>query len=446
MASIPDIEPAPSRLAGWSARVSERLGIGTDTLLDYAKLLTGQVGRLVFSLAYFLMLANALSLSAFGVFATASAVGVVLSRVAAFGFVSPLYRTACVRPRLVGSFSLGYLAALTASLPLVALLGLAIHALVFADAISLGAFALIVVAEVVLWRTAEVIVVVNNGLHRFARASAAVIANTAVRSLAALLFMLAATDGRGTLEDWALWYAGANALTLLGTCLFLQPHARLRWKPAIWLARWRDALGVAGAEVLFYLQSEMDKVVVLAFGGPVTAGLYAIVMRLADLTAIPLRSMMTLLIQRIMKDRGLGRTWMVWAGLEGAIALVSILGMGALALLLNLMPEALGENVATAAPFVLLVLAAPAFRNLVEFHTEILYAFERTGERLVQLAMVMGAKIALLIALLSMAAGFGTVALWLNGVFAILWLVSAAFTYNRLASAGFRTPQHGGRG
>ena len=433
MTSVPDT--APSTGLPWIGERLERAGIGMATLLDYAKLLSGQVGRLVFSLAYFLILANALTLAEFGVFATASATGVVLSRVAAFGFVSPLYRTACVRRRLVGHFSAGYLVALLASLPLVAALAALAFSTLFAGQLGAGAFALVMLAEIVLWRTAEVVVVVNNGLNRFARAAALVIANTALRAGAAGAFLL---WGSGDLGGWAWWYAAANGVTLIAALIFLQPRTRLRWAPGVWLARWRDAIGVCAAEVTFYLQSEMDKLLVLAFGGPVIAGLYAIVMRLADLTAIPLRAMTTLLIQRIMRDGGAGRSWTVWAGLEGAIFAVSALGMGVLAVALNLRPALLGENVATAAPFVALVLAAPGFRNLIEFHSEILYAFERSGARLVQLAMVGLAKAILLMLLLGALADFGAIATWLNAAFAGLYLVSLAFTYRKLGAARLR--------
>ena len=79
---------------------------------DFASLLSGSVGRLVLSLAYFVCVANGLSLADFGLFATASATGVVLARIAGFGFVSPLYRAATVKKHLVGTYTAGYLAAL----------------------------------------------------------------------------------------------------------------------------------------------------------------------------------------------------------------------------------------------------------------------------------------------------------------------------------------------
>ena len=400
--------------------------LSVETLRSYGALMTGQVGRLVFSLGYFLLLANALSLGEFGLFATCSAIGVTLSRVAAFGFVSPVYRAACSRPLTLGSYLSGYAIALLLSLPLVALLAWAVHALVLAGTLAFATFALVLVAEILLWRTAEVLVIVSNGLNRFMRASAIVIATAALRAGAAGLLLLRPD---ADLALWALFYVAANGLALLLASAFLLPRLRPRWTPALWWGRRRDAAGVAGAEVLFYAQAELDKVLVLALGGPALAGIYAILLRLADLTAIPLRAMNTLLLQAIMRSRGAARPWPVWVGIEAAVFAVSVAGLGTLALLLNVRPDALGENVALAAGFVALILFLPGFRNLVELHTELLWGFERPLERLAQLLAVGIGKAALLATLLAATSDLHAFAWWLNGVFAALYLVSAAWTY-----------------
>ncbi len=49
-----------------------------------------------------------MTLSEFGLFATASATGLILSRMLAFGFVSPVYRVATVKPRLLGAYLAGF--------------------------------------------------------------------------------------------------------------------------------------------------------------------------------------------------------------------------------------------------------------------------------------------------------------------------------------------------
>ena len=82
-----------------------------------------------------------------------------------------------------------------------------------------------------------------------------------------------------------------------------------------------------------------------------------------------------------------------------------------------------------ASGFLFLVLAVPAFRNLVEYHAELLYAREQTLERAIVLAVIAALKAALLIAVLNVFTAFQDRALWLNGVFGALWLASAAITY-----------------
>ncbi|KTQ95399.1 transporter [Aureimonas ureilytica] len=399
-------------------------------LRDYTKLIGGSAGRLVLSLLYFTAVANALSIAGFGLFATASGTGIVLSRIAGFGFVSPLYRAATRKPQLIGAYTAGYLAALLASLPVVALVALGFYGLVFEGDMGLLPFALVVAAEIIGWRSLEVVCIVNNGMGRFGRASVLVIVGSAAKALAALLFAhagLAQTD----LLSWSVFYFEANAgSALLGIVLFY-PRQRLRWRPALYLRRLGDSLAVAGAEILFYLQSEMDKLLVLSLGGPAIAGIYAMLMRLIDLTALPVRSFNMMIVQKLIRTPGLLQSWRRRWMTEGGIALVSVAGMGALGLILAVAPTLLGRNVADAAPLVLLVLLVPAFRNLVEYQSELLYARGRTGMRAAILALLGLLKAGFLTLLLQ---GTATTPddqwiLGLNGVFAALWIASAGATY-----------------
>jgi hypothetical protein len=98
--------------AGISDMVPDRAIISA-----YLTILSGSAGRLLISLVYFLIVANRLTLAEFGLFATASATGMILSRLLAFGFVSPLYRVATVKPRLLGAYLAGFAALGLASLP-----------------------------------------------------------------------------------------------------------------------------------------------------------------------------------------------------------------------------------------------------------------------------------------------------------------------------------------
>ncbi len=152
------------RLGTWLA---ERRGV----VYDYLSAISGAGGRLVFSLIYFIALANTLSIAEFGMFATASAAGVMLSRVLAFGFISALYRTATKRPNLIGTFTAGFIVLSLLSLPVLAAASYGVYLLFFAASMALPLFAAVVFAEALLWRPVEVAMIVNNGLGKFGRAA-----------------------------------------------------------------------------------------------------------------------------------------------------------------------------------------------------------------------------------------------------------------------------------
>ena len=397
--------------------------------VKYAKAFSGDGARVFIQLFYFYLVANTLSIAEFGLFATASSVGIVLSRIAGFGFLSPLYRIATVKPQLIGVYTAGYMAAVAASLPVVMLVALAIHALFFGADMTFLVFALIAGTEILAWRTLEVVIAVNRGLERFGRASLATIFGFSMKALAALVLALAPSP---SLALWAVIYACVQAVAALGAIALFYPRKRLRLVPKLYRRRLADALAVSGAEVLFYVQSELDKLIVLAFGGPVTAGLYAIVMRLVDLTAMPVRTFSTILAQRLMRRPGLLTGLRRRLGFEAGVFLVSLAGILAMLAVFRLKPDILGANVATAAPLIAAVLLVPGFRNLVEYHAELLYGRGQTGIRLVNYALIGGLKATMLVALLR--TGLPDVAwmTWTNAIFAILWLVSAVLTYRVL--------------
>ncbi len=395
----------------------------------YISMTSGSAGRLVLSLVYFICIANGLSIAEFGLFATASAAGIMISRVLAFGFMSPLYRVATVKPLLVGTYSTGFVVGALLSLPLIAVLCLAIYYVVFARDIALVVFLAFMVAEIICWRGLEVVVIVLNGLGRFGRAALLVVIGTGIRTAAALAFSLSHWASLGT---WSLFYLGANLLALLIAIVWFFPKVRLRWRPKLYIRRWADSVSVAGAEVLFYIQSEFDKIAVLAIGGPEVSGIYAIIMRLADLTALPVRSFNTLLVQKIMRTPGTISSWRTRLTIESLVAAISFLAIAAMAIYLRIFPRGLGNNVAEAAPYLMAVLLVPSFRNLVEYHSELLYATGRTVRRMVNLVIAGIVKVALLAAVFKASTDVAYWAPLLNGVYLALYAASFALTYSAL--------------
>ena len=410
-------------------RISQFLTAKSALLRDYATAVSGSAGRLVFSLVYFVALANTLSIAEFGLFATASAAGVMLSRILAFGFISALYRAATVKPLLLGVFTGGFLALALLSLPLLAAAGYAVWLVFFGGEMTAGVFALLIVAETLLWRPVEAVIIVNNGMGRFGRAAFLAILGTALRALAALIFAFWATRD---LASWAGFYLAANALSLVIAAGFFYPRQRIRFRMRLYPRRLADSVYVAGAEMIFYLQMEMDKLLVLAIGGPHLAGIYAIVMRLIDLTAIPVRTFTMMLVQRMMRaPEMLSRPGLKF-GIEAGVFAVSTAGLLALALVLRFYPTLLGGNVAEAAPLVLLALFIPGLRNLVEYQAELLFARGQTLLRALNLALLAGLKALLLTALLLHTTDNADMVLLLNAAFAVIYLTSSALTYAAL--------------
>jgi O-antigen/teichoic acid export membrane protein len=398
-------------------------------LRDYGAALSGAGGRIVISLFYFVALANALPVADFGLFATASATGIMLSRIVGFGFTSPLYRIATVKPRLIGVYGAGYLLFAALSVPAFLIAARAAYQLFFAATLSFDVFLIIVATEAFLWRSLEVIVIANNGMNQFGKASTLVIVGSLFRAAAAVLFALVAVK---TIGHWAIWYGAANFGALTIGVIFFMPRARLRLAMPVYRRHIADSLSVAVAEVLFYVQSELDKLLVLALGGAETAGIYAIIMRLVDLTAIPIRTFNMMLVQKLMRTGDLLNSVKRRVGLEAGLFVVSTIGMAALGLFLHLFPAALGRNVAAVTGLLFSVLLVPGFRNLVEYHAELLYARRQTVLRAVNLALLAGCKAMLLSFIFLRRQGSEHWLLDLNWGYGLVWAASLALTYSAM--------------
>lgn len=398
---------------------------------DYATLLGGSVGRLFISLGYFIAIANTLAVEDFGLFATASAAGIILSRLVAFGFASPMYRIATSKRRLLGVYTPGLIVGSILSLPVIVLIAYAVYTIIFADEMSLIAFMCIVFAEVIFWRTMEITTIILNGLYRFAAGSILVIIATIMKMLAAFAFAFASDS---SIEQWGIYYISANAISAMIALVFYYPRVKMRWCLKMYLARWVDSLAVASSEIVYYAQAELDKILVLAIGGPQIAGVYAILMRLVDITALPIRSLFMLIIQQIMRTKATIQSLKYRVIFEAAIALISLAGILALAFIKWIFPNILGENVAEISPYLIMVLLVPVFRNLTEYHSELLYAVNRTLLRTANAAIIGFMKACFLSWILLMFAADDNWFIMLNVMFGLLYLTSLLLTYPAMRS------------
>lgn len=402
---------------------------GRDDLRDYMTILSGSALRLVIALAYFLVAANTLSLADFGRFATASAAGLIIARIGAFGFISAVFRTGSVKPRILGAYMGGFLALFVLSLPVMALVAWLAHLALFQGDIAFAAFALIIVGEAFGWRLVEFVSTANNGIGAYGRAASVVLVGTLIRVVVAVAYWL---SGETSLLVWALSYALANVAAAGVALVVFRPRNRLRLKFPLY-ARWiQESLASMAADMVFYVQSELDKIVILTMAGPQAAGLYAIAMRLIDLTATPIRSFNQIMMQKIMRQRAMVTGFMRLAGLELGVAIVSLAGFGAIMALLWLYPYALGRNVAMAAPVLGIMVLVPMFRNLVEYQAELLYARQRTLLRAGLLALLACLKAAGLMLAINASTSTEGWLVWTNAVFAVLYLVSTLVCYTAL--------------
>lgn len=399
-------------------------------LESYCQVLAGTVGRLGLQAVYFFALANTLSLHDMGVFASTSAAGIMLGCFSGLGFSSIVFRAAAGRRRLLGGYLAGFWVAFAASLPAVLLAAVAIHAALFRDSIGLGPYLAVIVVEIAFWRIVEMIHQVNNGLGRYTAASTVIAFASAARTAAAFLFAL---RGGGGGEDWAVYYFVANGLAMLAVLGAYHPRTRLRWRPALFLGRLREAVLFAVSYFAFVAQSEVDKIIMLTLADERAAGIYAISMRIIDFTTVPFRTFYVLYSRKLI---GEGRAVdVVRRGLrvEGAIALFSTLGFLALLWVLGVWPRLLGPNVSTAMTLFGVMAAVPAFKNLLEFHSELFFAYERMVTRaIVSMALVIlkAAGIAALIVTFGELDRWGA---WLNPLYGGLYLLSLVVVYRSLA-------------
>ena len=285
------------------------------------------------------------------------------------------------------------------------------------------------------WRALETVINVNKGLERFGIASIVIVFGFGVKALAALWFSLGDAPD---LARWADIYIFSQLLMAVVAIALFYPRRRLRFKPKLYVRRIPDALSVSGAEVLFYVQGELDKLVVLAIGGTTAAGLYAIIMRLVDLTAMPVRTFSTILTQRLMRRPELMNTLKMRVGFEAGVFFVSTAAIAFIALVLYIKPNILGENVAQIAPYMAIVLLVPAFRNLIEYQAELLYGRGQSYQRLINYAIIGLLKAILLIWLLRSFQAPDNWMIWINAVFGALYLTSAVLCYKSLKKPAIR--------
>jgi len=421
--------PSGGGRLGWLipglAAVARHRGV----LVSYLQVLSGSVGRLGLQIAYFFVLANTLSLHEMGIFASVSATGMLLSCFAGCGFQSFVFRAAASRRSSLGTHLGSFYACLAAAIPLCLMASLPLYFTLFADAIPVSGYLAIILVEVAFLRVTELLTQVNNGLGRFGASSAVLAISAGIRTLTALAF---AFTGGGEAEIWSAYYFCGNAVAVAGMVALFHPRDRLRLRPRLLLGRLRDAFLFACSYFAYCAQSEVDKVIVLWLAGDRMAGIYAIAMRIVDMTAMPLRPMFLLYVRTLIRKAKTGLPLRDTLRIEAAVGIVSTGGLVAVIVPLNLWPGLLGTNITTATAFLSVLIVLPAAKNLCEFHSELFFAYDRLGVRVVTAIGLIILKAAALTWLLVVTGDGDDWAVWLNAIYAAIYVLSFVAAYGVL--------------
>ncbi|WP_298255565.1 hypothetical protein [Bradyrhizobium sp.] len=396
---------------------------------NYLQVFAGTGARLFLQAVYFFLLANTLSLHDMGVFASASSTGIMIGCFSGFGFASLAYRASAGKRRTLGGYLAIFYASWLIALPLCLAASLPIFYFLFTSSLSLAAFLLIIAVETGLWRIVEMIHQVNNGLGRYASASLVISCGAALRTAGAVTFAL---SGKHDVEAWALVYFAFNLAAMALAIAAFQPRIKLRWKTQIFFGRMREALLFSVAYCASIAQNEIDKLVLLSLADQRTVGIYAISTRIIDFTSVPIRSFYVLYSRKLIIE-GYRRSQLRRSlGVEVLIALISTAGLSALLVTLSIWPDLLGHNVAVAAQLFGVLLAVPAFKNLLEFHSELFFVYQHMTIRAVLATVLVGMKAAALALLLIHFDNIVDWGIWLNALYFGLYVFSAASVYGSI--------------
>jgi O-antigen/teichoic acid export membrane protein len=416
-----------SPFVSWASRLLTTMTRAVRTqFTNYLQVFAGTGVRLGLQAVYFFLLANTLSLHDMGIFASTSSAGIMIGCFSGFGFASLAFRASAGKRRTLGGYLAVFYASWLLALPLCLIASLPIYYSLLTPSLSLVAFLLIILVEVGLWRGVEMIHQVNNGLGRYASASLVISLGSALRTAGAVVFV---ASGRHDVETWAIIYFAFNLAAMALAIAIYQPRVKLRWRSQIFFGRVREGLLFSVAYCAAIAQNEIDKLVMLSLADQRTVGIYAISSRIIDFTSVPIRSFYVLYSRKLIiegrQHNQIGRS----LGVEALIALVSTAGFAALLVTLSIWPDLLGHNVAVATQLFGVLLAVPAFKNLLEYHSELFFVYQHMTIRAVLATVLVGLKAAALALLLMHFNNIVEWGVWLNAVYLGLYAFSAASVY-----------------
>ena len=176
-------------------------------------------------------------------------------------------------------------------------------------------------------------------------------------------------------------------------------------------------------------QSELDKLIATLLVDGRTAGIYAISMRVLDLTSVPVRGFLALLVREIMRNGRQRSKWSAGLLIEAGLAAISLLGFALIALVLTEEPTILGHQVAEAASLFMFMPLVPPLKNLQEYHGELFFAWRRMDVRAFTAVLLTVMKAALTVIIFLTARDLRHMGLLFNLSFAVTYAASAAILF-----------------
>ncbi len=399
--------------------------VNRSTLKGYVELLGGSSARLVLQAGYFALLITTLSLAEYGVFASSVAAALIIGCGGGFGFAGPVMRAATTRRRVLPWYIGGLYVSIALAIPLTMSIGTIFHTLFMQSHLGLWAFLAIVLSEAICWRISDAVYMVNVGLGRYSVASAASLVSSGARAAAIVAFALTVD---GTLEQWCMFYLIANVIGAV-LCLLLMPRVAPRWRLRIFIGRFPQAAAYASSNLVQSLQIEVEKVLVLFLAGQKIAGIFALTIRIIELTSVPIRSFFPLYVRALMKSRAALADRRRNIKIEAAIAVAATALFMSLLGVLWFAPKILGQNVAAAHAWFSALLLLPASKLLIEYHRELFFAANRIFQFTLINALILFIKIPFMTFLASKYTDLDRWILPLNGLYLGLYVMSATLTW-----------------
>ena len=412
--------------------------VSRTTLRAYLNTLSGSGLRLILQAVYFVVLASTLSVADFGVFASSISLALIIATGGTFGFSAPLFRAATTRRRLIGYYIGGLYVHLLCSIPVSLTIATCLHVAIMHKYLSLTAFLAIVASEAVFLRIGDAMWQLNLGLGRYAHGSAVPVFTSAARTAAIVLFVICGGAG---LEEWSLFYLAGNAAGAIGCVLLFHPRIRPRWSLRIFLRRLPESVSHAAASMVLSMQIELDKLLILFLAGQEAAGIYALSIRIIDLVSVPIRSFFPIYAQMLMRRREALKDFASRCRIELGIMAVTTLLFVCFLQVLAYQPNLLGPNVARAYPWFSALLAVPAAKVLLDYHYELFFAANRVFLSTLITLLILAIKVPAMAAIALSTTNLQSWILPLNGLWLVLYVVSATLAWKFLGASSAKQPE-----